>query len=175
MLKNTKIVAVGVASALCLAIAAPGDNYDTARTAAASGEDFDLSWHTVDGGGGTSIGGDFVLRGTIGQPDAGDLTGGDFTLRGGFWQTLSSGCGTCPTDGPVSGPDGDVGAADLGWVLGNWGAFVDNVACQDEKGNFVGCPADLVCLDELEPQASNQDIGPEEIAKITGSWGPCPR
>lgn len=47
---------------------------------------FDLSWHTVDGGGGmNSAGSDFKLSGTIGQPDAGVLTGGDFELTGGFW------------------------------------------------------------------------------------------
>ena len=43
------------------------------RFAAGEGEDFDLSWHTIDGGGGMSSGGDFVLRGTIGQPS--DTTG----------------------------------------------------------------------------------------------------
>lgn len=38
------------------------------RLAAAAGEDFDLSWHTVDGGGGTSSGGDFVLSGRMENP-----------------------------------------------------------------------------------------------------------
>ena len=47
---------------------------------------FDLSWSTVDGGGGTfSTGGDYSLGGTIGQPDAGMLSGGVYTLAGGFW------------------------------------------------------------------------------------------
>ncbi len=50
------------------------------------GGDFDLSWYTVDGGGGSSsTGGDFELSGTIGQPDAGAMTGGDFEMTGGFW------------------------------------------------------------------------------------------
>ncbi len=52
-------------------------------------QDFDLTWHTIDGGGGYSAGGDFELEGTIGQHDAGPstgpMTGGDFTLSGGFW------------------------------------------------------------------------------------------
>ena len=53
---------------------------------AQSGGDYDLSWNTIDGGGGTSAGGDFVLSGTIGQPDAGPLlTGGPYALSGGFW------------------------------------------------------------------------------------------
>jgi len=47
--------------------------------------DYDISWYTIDGGGGTSGNGDFVLNATIGQPDAGTMTGGDFILVGGFW------------------------------------------------------------------------------------------
>lgn len=47
---------------------------------------FDLSWWTVDGGGGTSSSGDFALSGTIGQPDTSPLmSGGDFTIVGGYW------------------------------------------------------------------------------------------
>ena len=46
---------------------------------------FDVSWWTVDGGGGTASGGSYTLAGAIGQPDAGVLTGGDYTLGGGFW------------------------------------------------------------------------------------------
>src|SRR4051794_35774860 len=46
----------------------------------------DLSWNTVDGGGGTySSGGTFSLGGTIGQPDAGAMSGGTFGVQGGFW------------------------------------------------------------------------------------------
>jgi hypothetical protein len=46
----------------------------------------DIPWSTVDGGGGTSTGGAFRVRGTIGQPDAHvAMTGGDFELAGGFW------------------------------------------------------------------------------------------
>lgn len=61
--------------------------------AAAQTDDFDLVWHTIDGGGGTSSGGDrFALSGTIGQPDAGQMLGGAYTLQGGFWRaTLASG------------------------------------------------------------------------------------
>jgi hypothetical protein len=47
--------------------------------------DYEISWHTIDGGGGTSTGGDFALVGTIGQPDVGEMVGGDYQLSGGFW------------------------------------------------------------------------------------------
>lgn len=46
---------------------------------------FDLSWWTIDGGGGNLSGGSYVLDGAIGQPDAGALQGGIYGLDGGFW------------------------------------------------------------------------------------------
>ncbi len=46
---------------------------------------YDLSWWTVDGGGGAAEGGAFTLAGTAGQPDAGVVSGGTYTLGGGFW------------------------------------------------------------------------------------------
>lgn len=52
---------------------------------AQAGGGFDLSWNTVDGGGGTSTGGAYSVSGTAGQPDAGTLAGGTYTLEGGFW------------------------------------------------------------------------------------------
>ena len=44
-----------------------------------------LAWSTVDGGGGQSSGGQYVLTGTIGQPDAAYSEGGEYELLGGFW------------------------------------------------------------------------------------------
>jgi hypothetical protein len=53
---------------------------------AQSGDGYDLSWSTVDGGGYTfSSGGDYELGGTVGQHDAGCTSGGDYTICGGFW------------------------------------------------------------------------------------------
>ena len=50
------------------------------------GDDYDMNWFTIDGGGGISFGDDFEVHGTIGQHDAGPLlAAGDFTLAGGFW------------------------------------------------------------------------------------------
>jgi len=54
---------------------------------AQQGDGYDLSWWTVDGGGGVSGSGPgYSLGGTIGQPDAGVLSGPGYTLAGGFWQ-----------------------------------------------------------------------------------------
>ncbi len=46
---------------------------------------YELSWYTIDGGGGRSNGGPYSLMGTIGQPDAAYSKGGNYELLGGFW------------------------------------------------------------------------------------------
>lgn len=56
---------------------------------------FTLDWSTIDGGGGTSTGGVYAVRGTIGQPEAGAMSGGNYSLTGGFWSLLS----VVPTEG----------------------------------------------------------------------------
>jgi hypothetical protein len=47
--------------------------------------DYQIVWSTIDGGGGTSSGGQYVLTGTIGQPDTEYSSGGNYELLGGFW------------------------------------------------------------------------------------------
>jgi len=47
--------------------------------------DYQIVWSTIDGGGGRSAGGQYVLTGTIGQPDAEYSSGGNYELLGGFW------------------------------------------------------------------------------------------
>jgi len=49
------------------------------------GMPYELTWSTIDCGGGTSSGGPYVLHGTIGQPEAGSCAGGLYALTGGFW------------------------------------------------------------------------------------------
>ena len=46
---------------------------------------YEISWYTIDGGGGQSSGGPYTLTGTIGQPDAAWSSGGNYELLGGFW------------------------------------------------------------------------------------------
>ncbi len=52
---------------------------------AAAFADYGLSWSTIDGGGGTSSGGQYAVMGTIAQHDAAYSEGGDYELLGGFW------------------------------------------------------------------------------------------
>ena len=101
---------------------------------------FDLSWYTIDGGGGTSAGGSFSLSGTIGQHDAGGpMTGGSFSLTGGFWvggAPAGPSCPPCPADFNQSGgtpDDADVAAFFEAWGNGD--------ACADANGSG-GTPDD---------------------------------
>ena len=94
-MKHSKSMAYTLAVVLCVTAVA---------VAQRGGGDFDLSWHTIDsGGGGSSTGGGFELAGTIGQPDAGVMTGGEFELAGGFWPgaVAESMPGDCDSDGDV--------------------------------------------------------------------------
>jgi hypothetical protein len=63
--------------AICVLIGVSGQGQTASQ--------YDLSWVTIDGGGGTSSGGPYVLTGTIGQPDAAYTSGGKYELLGGFW------------------------------------------------------------------------------------------
>jgi hypothetical protein len=56
----------------------------------AQGQNYTIDWFTIDGGGGTSTGGVYLISGTVGQPDAGRLTGGSYVLDGGFWGIVSA-------------------------------------------------------------------------------------
>ncbi|MFZ5809450.1 MAG: hypothetical protein ACOY16_09250 [Chloroflexota bacterium] len=75
-----------VSSAYCDALAYQFTN----MALAAVGAGYDISWWTVDGGGGSSSGGGYSLSGTVGQPDAASSSGGGYTLAGGFWSGVPS-------------------------------------------------------------------------------------
>lgn len=57
----------------------------TTTVLAQTGDGYDLTWNTVDGGGGASSSGSYVIDGTVGQSDAGVMSGASYTLSGGFW------------------------------------------------------------------------------------------
>ncbi len=60
----------------------------------AAAHEYQITWYTIDGGGGTSAGGSFELTGTIGQHDASAArVGGTYSHRGGFWTDVN-----CPAD-----------------------------------------------------------------------------
>lgn len=84
-----------------------------------------ISWFTVDGGGGPSSWGDFVLTGTIGQPDATRCTtllGGPVAIWSGFWAIATC----CPADFNGSG------AISVQDIFDYLGAFFSN----DPRADF---------------------------------------
>ncbi|HRP61935.1 MAG TPA: hypothetical protein PK400_01430 [Phycisphaerales bacterium] len=115
-----------------------------------AGGEYDLTWHTIDGGGGTSTGASFELSGTIGQPDAGVMSGGGFELAGGFW----AGAGTATTPACLGdlNNSGAVDVQDLLILLGAWGPN-------------PGHPADL---------NSSGAVDVQDLLILLGAWGPCP-
>jgi len=113
-----------------------------AAGSSAMAQDFSINWYTIDGGGGTSTGGDFSLSGTIGQHDAGGpMTGGDFSLTGGFWVGTGGGtnpCGTCVAD---YNQDGGIDGGDVQAFFADW----ENAAgCSDanQDGGIDGADVD---------------------------------
>ena len=69
---------VALALVVSVALAQPGSGYD-------------LSWWTVDGGGGTLAGNGYSLSSTAGQLDAAAWSGEGYTLAGGFWGEVGPG------------------------------------------------------------------------------------
>jgi len=122
----------------------------TAPVALAGSGTFEITWYTIDGGGGVSGGGGFVLSGTIGQPDAGSASGGNFALAGGFWGGAADPAPPCPAD--LSG-DGIVNSTDLLELLNAWGT------CPPP------CPADL---------NNDEVVNSTDLLMLLNSWGPCP-
>lgn len=121
-----------------------------ARGSGAAGADFGIAWHTIDGGGGTSAGGDFVMSGTIGQPDAGSvMAGGDFGLSGGFWSGSGGAGSPCPADVNF---DEAVDIDDVFAVLGAWGP------CDD-------------CVEDVNDDGA---VDIDDLFAVLGAWGPCP-
>ena len=92
-MKNILIVTLAFALAAVLpALAQTGGSPPARLPSTAPGTSatgYDLTWYTIDDGGGMAAGGGspdaYTLDGTVGQPDASAWSGGGYTLAGGFW------------------------------------------------------------------------------------------
>jgi hypothetical protein len=109
---------------------------------AQSGGRFELSWSTIDGGGGRSSGGQFTLHGTIGQPDAGVLTGGNFKLEGGFW-------GRVTVQQTIGAPILKIkliggGLAVLSWPVSVTGFTLEETATVAQPNSWIATPQSVV-------------------------------
>lgn len=95
----------------------------------------EITWFTVDGGGGTSTDGTITVSGTIGQADAGRLTGAPYiSVAGGYWGA-ASGAPTCPAD---FNDDGFVDDDDFVFFANSYNIL----ECSDPLMP-LDCPADL--------------------------------
>ena len=86
-----------------------------------------IDWHTIDGGSAVMTGGTFELRGTAGQPDAGEVRTNAISSMGGFWSVGYTFClpdtttQNAPMGDPLFGvPDGIVTGADLQFFVNLW-------------------------------------------------------
>jgi hypothetical protein len=128
-----------------------------AETRALASNSYDMTWHTVDGGGGQSSGLGFDLHGTIGQPDAGLMSGGGFELASGFWAGIADPTTpTCPPDVAPPGGDGVVNVNDLLAVINGWGA------CPNP------CPT---CIPDI---TSDCLVNVNDLLAVINAWGECP-
>jgi hypothetical protein len=139
-------------------IAAAGMSLLAVATPRSGQPEFDLSWHTIDGGGGASAGGAFELVGTIGQHDPGaPLAGGPFMLTGGFWAEASPAV-SCHGDVNNSGA---VDVDDLIAVVLGW-------------GGCAGCPP-AHCPTDIAPiPDGNCATDVDDLIAIILAWGDCP-
>jgi hypothetical protein len=118
--------------------------------AAARGQAFDLSWHSIDAGAQTSGADGFSLTGTLGQPDAGELTdtsGSGFSLSGGFEVAPPAGvCGSADfnCDGDL-GTDADI-AAFFACLSGNCPPTPCTASADFNGDGDIGTDADIAAF-----------------------------
>jgi hypothetical protein len=155
-MKRTQFIASTLAIVVCAGAAA---------LAPIGGGDFDLSWHTIDGGGYTLIGGvveseisssggGYELSGTVIRPDpeaatSGSMTANDYSLTGEF-HVQAAPTSPLPCPGDVLDPPG-VGVEDLL-------ALMDSLATTDSS-------ADL---------DNDGTVGVSDLLALLANWGPCP-
>ena len=124
-----------------------------------------IDWYTVDGGGGYSESNGVILRGTIGQPDAGVLRprppGGAYALSGGFWSLFDTALPSfgsyrlCFRDGVVYLP----GNPYYNTILVQW---PDAGLKLQAAGELVASPANTVWA----------DVNPASYASVSGEANP---
>jgi hypothetical protein len=135
--------------------------------ARAHADTFDLSWFTVDGGGGMfSTGGSFGLSGSIGQPDASStpMTGGNFELIGGFWASVP---GFQPGD---LNCDGLLNTFDIDPFVLALTSAPGFAAYQAVYPDCDGMLADVNC----DGYVNTFDIDPFVLCLTGGGCPPCP-
>ena len=111
----------------------------------------ELTWFTIDSGGGLSGGGDYLLDAAIGQPDVGASSGSAFSVTGGFFAPAIAPSISCSGDINASGA---VDVGDLIEIVVNWGLCLD-----------APCPAD---------PNDDGEVNVQDLILVVVNWGPCP-
>lgn len=121
-----------VAASYCISLGVVAAGVTAITLAEAAPPALEISRSTVDGGGVVhSVGGDYELSATIGQPDTGVLFGGNYQLSGGFWFGLS--LADCNDDGLVNAVDHEIFVA---CMMGpGAGIDADPCPCFDTNGD----------------------------------------
>lgn len=118
--------------------------------APALAQNYDLSWHTIDGGGAVSASPDgYELVGTIAQADAdgdvAELTADGYSLVGGFWAAVAPHC-TCFAD---VNADEKIDGGDIQQFLDCALADSGDCACADLDRSGEIAPADVESFVDL--------------------------
>ena len=111
-----------------------------------SAQPYSIDWHSIDNGGGTSVGGDFSVRGSIAQLDISKMSGGDYAIAGGFSAFLEAAGITTIFDNIGGSDNGGFGATSNTWIAGKFclGAQsyqLDSLTLLLSNGRFDGQPA----------------------------------
>ena len=52
--------------------------------------DFSLWWRLIDGGGGSSLSGSYMVNGSLGQAAIGEIGSAGYRLAAGYWQRMAA-------------------------------------------------------------------------------------
>jgi len=138
----TGILDVGLAA--CLVILVAGGVLAQQGDAMPRGG-YNLSWWTVDGGGGSfSSGPGYSLGGTLGQPDAGVLNGPGYTLTGGLWRSGADEIAFPTLIISYAGNGGGLVSLNPPGGLYGYGTVVTLAAVPDPGSSFTGWSGDVV-------------------------------
>jgi hypothetical protein len=79
---------------VAVALVAIGPGVPQLMAGTEGGEVPSVDWYSINGGSAsTSVGGEYQVRGSIGQPVIGFSDGGEYELSAGFWHVRST-CGS---------------------------------------------------------------------------------
>jgi uncharacterized repeat protein (TIGR01451 family) len=137
----------------------------------ATGQAYEVSWSTVDGGGAMgTAGGQYIVDSTSGQPDAGGPSlGGTYALHGGFWALIAAAGPVFVADLGVTKTDGQAAAIpgqDVTYTI-----VVTNAGPDDANGATVtdAPPASFNFLSWTCSASAGSSCPPSGIGPITHS------